>query len=330
MSTTTFEKSRLPMTTSVPTPEYLPIAEIRIDGGTQSRVKLNWDVIAEYAEAIELNAIFPPILVFYDGKNYWLADGFHRLYATKKAGRQVIALEVRQGSHRDALLYSVGANANHGLRRTNADKRRAVEIMLRDEEWSRWSNREIAKRCEVSEFMVRQMRESICDKNADSCKRIAQRQGKTYTLDTANIGEGTTSAQIPESPKLYGEDERGRVLMPTGNPQQIQRERSDSSAGVLINDQTLSFQEPDEVQLFDEQSVTDLHPQPEDEFHSAPTRETSKPQDIVNNIAMQIMHLSPTQLSRVICVCASNGLSEFHFKAISKAVKHALAKLETK
>ena len=67
-------------------------------------------------------ATFPAVLVFYDGQDYWLADGFHRIHAAHKAELTQIAVEVRQGSRREAVLYSVGANANHGLRRTNADK----------------------------------------------------------------------------------------------------------------------------------------------------------------------------------------------------------------
>jgi hypothetical protein len=39
---------------------------------------------------------------------------------------------------------SVSANAPHGLRRTNADKRRAVVRLLEDTEWSQWADREIA------------------------------------------------------------------------------------------------------------------------------------------------------------------------------------------
>lgn len=35
-----------------------------------------------------------------------------------------MATEVLRGTKRDAILYSVGANSTHGLRRTNADKRR--------------------------------------------------------------------------------------------------------------------------------------------------------------------------------------------------------------
>jgi hypothetical protein len=42
--------------------------------------------------------------------------------------------EVRTGSRRDAVRYSVGANSVHGLRRTNEDKRREVQTLLADAE----------------------------------------------------------------------------------------------------------------------------------------------------------------------------------------------------
>ena len=76
---------------------------------------------------------------------YWLADGFHRLAAVKKEGTGFIPVEIHPGTRRDAVLYSVGANATHGLPRTNADKRRAVLILLQDEEWAAWSDGMIAK-----------------------------------------------------------------------------------------------------------------------------------------------------------------------------------------
>ncbi|EWY35857.1 hypothetical protein N825_32650 [Skermanella stibiiresistens SB22] len=39
------------------------------------------------------------------------------------------------GSRRDAVPHAVGANARHGLPRSNADKRDAVMILLKDPEW---------------------------------------------------------------------------------------------------------------------------------------------------------------------------------------------------
>ena len=56
----------------------LPMDVIRIDGGTQSRVKIRTDVVDDYAEHMANGAVFPPGVAFFDGKEYWLADGFHR------------------------------------------------------------------------------------------------------------------------------------------------------------------------------------------------------------------------------------------------------------
>src|SRR4051794_18625155 len=79
-----------------------------------------------------------PVTVYDDGERYWLVDGFHRIAAAAILGHDTIACDVRPGTLRDAVAHAVGANAAHGLRRTNDDKRRAVETLLRDPEWSRW------------------------------------------------------------------------------------------------------------------------------------------------------------------------------------------------
>ena len=42
------------------------------------------------------------------------------------------------------MLFGIGANAKHGLRRTHADKRKAIATLLADNEWSKWSDRKIA------------------------------------------------------------------------------------------------------------------------------------------------------------------------------------------
>ncbi len=65
-------------------------------------------------------------------------------------------------------------------------KRRAVERMLRDEEWAQWSNVEIARRCAVSESLVRSMK-PIFVLNEDSERKVT-RNGTAYTQNTAHIG----------------------------------------------------------------------------------------------------------------------------------------------
>lgn len=98
--------------------------------GMQTRAAIDPAIVREYAEAVTTGkAIMPPIIVFKDaGGVYWLADGFHRFGAAKQTGQKKIAADVHDGSRVDALKYALGANALHGLRRTNLDKAHAVKM----------------------------------------------------------------------------------------------------------------------------------------------------------------------------------------------------------
>lgn len=139
----------------------IALTKLRTDGDTQPRAMLNQDVIAEYTEAMLEDVKFPAITVFHDSANYWIADGFHRFFAAKRANVPEIECEIVQGTLREAQLYSVGANSNHGLRRTNEDKRKAVLTLLNDLEWAEWSDHEIARRCNVSHVTVGRVKKSI-------------------------------------------------------------------------------------------------------------------------------------------------------------------------
>lgn len=165
----------------------LKLDVIRIDGGTQPRAETDQQAVNAYAEDMQGGAAFPPVVVFYDGTDYWLADGFHRYKAAEQIDRAKLDCDVRQGSVRDAILFSVGANASHGQRRTNEYKRRAVMRLLGDEEWGKWSDRKIAEQCGVSHNFVGDMRR-ICNPMTDSPRKV-ERNGTTYTQDTSNIGK---------------------------------------------------------------------------------------------------------------------------------------------
>lgn len=127
---------------------------IRIDGGTQSRVEIVNEAVGDYAEAVKVGVEFPPVIVFFDGADNWLADGFHRYHSHRQAGKASILADVRDGTVRDAILFSLGANGTHGLRRTNADKRKAVMTLLADAEWAAWSDRKIAELAGVTHPFV--------------------------------------------------------------------------------------------------------------------------------------------------------------------------------
>lgn len=88
---------------------------------------------------------------------------------------------MRQGGLRDAILHSAGANAAHGLRRTNADKRRAVLMFLEDEEWGTWADREIARQCSVGHPLVARLRAEHLEQIPDA-PRTVERSGTVYPM----------------------------------------------------------------------------------------------------------------------------------------------------
>jgi hypothetical protein len=179
----------------------LPLDQIRKDGGTQARAQLDWGAIDEYAASMKEGEEFPPIIVYYDGTDYWLADGFHRVSAAEKAGLTEIAADVRQGTRRDAILHSVGANANHGVRRTNRDKRQAVMMILRDEEWGKLFDGDIARLCGVTSRTVATIRNEMINENfiKPSPERFGLRNGKVQVRNVANLGRKPSPLLVPEA-----------------------------------------------------------------------------------------------------------------------------------
>jgi len=146
------------MATSKTTTKTIAINHIRIDGNTQSRCTINQEVVAEYAALLSDHVILPSITLFFDGAEYWLADGFHRLHAHRANKKTHCIAEVHKGTQRDAVLYSLNANVPHGLNLSSEDKRKGVLTMLADPEWSELSDRAIARHCGCSHMTVGRLR----------------------------------------------------------------------------------------------------------------------------------------------------------------------------
>lgn len=117
----------------------------------------------------------------HDGARRYLADGFLRDAASGRAGIEVVLCEGRRGTRRDAQLYAIQENARHGLRFNSTDKRRAVERLLRDAEWSRWGNREIARRAGVSKTYVRNLRPHFASHTIGQ-PRLSRRGGGVFEI----------------------------------------------------------------------------------------------------------------------------------------------------
>jgi hypothetical protein len=153
----------------------MDIASLTQTPELQGRVGLNNDVVQEYAERMAEGCVFPPVLVFADGNGTaWLVDGYHRTAACERLGRDNVLAEVRTGTHDDALWASCSANKCHGLRRSNADKRRAVERALVHPRSVRLSDRQIGQYCGVHHHTVGRIRRELeCE---GSVQKVASRE----------------------------------------------------------------------------------------------------------------------------------------------------------
>jgi len=206
-------------------PSALLISKITRDTRTQQREQLDLKVVEEYREAFISGIQLPPVKVKFDGTHYWLYDGFHTIRAAELAGRKEILAEITPGNLRDAILESVGVNAAHGLRRSRETKRRAVTTLLKDPVWGKWSDREIARQCKVSNTLVSNIRKQLTKNltvnvDSDNHKNYTDKHGNISTMNTANIGK--TDPENAETDKLTNSSTNPPEPQPTLNNHQPQ------------------------------------------------------------------------------------------------------------
>jgi hypothetical protein len=170
----------------------LKLTEIRIDGDTQARAKNNQETINEYAQQMQDGAVFPPVVVFNDGKHNWLADGFHRYFATRQNGGLEIEVETHKGTVDDATLFALGAGARRGLSYTKDDLKEMITRMVKHSVWGSWSTRKMAEHIGCSHMTVSRIRSSL----EEAPKEVSYtRAGVEATMDTTAIGK------TPRAPK---------------------------------------------------------------------------------------------------------------------------------
>lgn len=128
----------------------------------------------------------PPV-IFQDGENYYPGEGHHRIPAAIAAEIEQILVELRPGTLRDAQFFSQCANKFHGLPLTNVDKRNSIELLLKDADWQKMSDRAIAYHCGVSAPFVGKIRaELVAAGTVNISSTRVDRKGRK--IDTANIG----------------------------------------------------------------------------------------------------------------------------------------------
>ena len=184
-------------------PTELDLEQIFADDSVRTREVVNEEIVKAYADQMRARVIFPPVRVFTDDTTYWLGDGFHRVEAAKRAGRDKIAALVQKGTRLDAIKFGFKANDRHGLRRTNADKRYAVGLAIK--EFRCLSSNAIAELCGVDHQLVAKVRRQL----GDSPSSTVGRDGKTrkvlpkvMTKSTSNKAMSKPAAASGEEPQV--------------------------------------------------------------------------------------------------------------------------------
>lgn len=212
----------------------LNLDAIRLDGETQARVALDSTQVAEYAEAMRDGDKFPPIVVFHDGSDYWLADGFHRYHATKQIGHASIEAEVKVGTVEEAQIFAFGANAKRGLSTNHEDNRSIIIRMLNHPISKGWTNAEIARHVGVSKMTVGRVKASLEPKTtkapADTKKTYQRKDGKQVTIDTSK--SATKKAKQEEPPQEDERDHKIAELIDTVNELSAENQRLKDAIAV--------------------------------------------------------------------------------------------------
>ena len=172
-------------------------SDIICDQQIMPRDHISQDYVDELSEDLESGAVFPPVDLSYDGKQYYVADGYHRIEAVKKSGKEKIDATVHNGDKRAAMLFAGRANACHGRRRTNKDKRKVVNNFLNDPKWCKWSDGKIAQHCIVTQQFVSKLRRELTQNRCESSSKRLGADGRE--INTNNIGKKQPLNKNPSS-----------------------------------------------------------------------------------------------------------------------------------
>lgn len=162
------------------------INDLTLDTRFQARSSMGLQVIKDYEAVISEGRDMPPIKVVRIKGVMYVVDGFHRVHAYRNQRRDRIEADVVDGNDRLALELAVSANHAHGLRRSNQDKTKAVEMVLDDLELMGESDRFIAKLCGVSQPFISSVRARM-DKPKSLSKFARKNQVKVEPLEVISL-----------------------------------------------------------------------------------------------------------------------------------------------
>ena len=182
----------------------LPIADIVEDQSVLPRIAAEDNETLECYVDIKRRLKMKPVLVVFDGKKYWLADGTYRNRADRKLGTEKIECEIVEGTKDDAIWYATGANAKHGLPLTKPQKRKAVDALLRIAKFARLTDTRIADHVGCTLDMMNTARKAMVGRMTKANKELAaagrkekaipERKATSWFKDGKFVEAGTEGA----------------------------------------------------------------------------------------------------------------------------------------
>jgi len=223
--------------------KQLPLKDIRIDGKTQHR-KVDDEVVLRYTALMKDGVKFPPIEIIYDGKNYFMWDGFHRYFSHLKLNKKYIEANIEKGTQRDAIYLSFSANKDNAFPRQPGTAKEIIEKILKDKEWSKISPREIANHVGCTERYVFQIQSAISKTypmNSSEDKPDSKPKKQLSRAETRDVKRGDSKYEMQVAEK--------KVLDSTGKqvPEHLVKffERSNEYRGMIkqLNDMLKTVRE---------------------------------------------------------------------------------------
>jgi len=216
---------------------FVSLDKIYIDPALFVRSHPREDVIDEYAQSASECACFKPIDLFRNGPPgfHILADGYHRVRAFQRARKKVIRAIIHEGGQLEALRFALAANTQHGIRRTNADKKVCIRIAL--ENFPDQSDRAIAALCKVSHPTIKTVRDELANAIGKTTSDApATIPSASSPLEELPVG-ASISSPLEVLPVTYrfGRDGKRRRLPSRKTTEILENQKESPPLKILIN-----------------------------------------------------------------------------------------------
>jgi len=140
--------------------QNVPVKKIKLVSKYHTRAKLDPKRVTEFAELLtdKEPVNFPPVVLYFDWENYWIADGYARVAAHRMSEFNEINAIVFRGGAKEAFI--AGLTYGHGEQKSRRDKQEGIKKALVDPDLP-WTDKEVAYYCGVSTITVSKFRKEL-------------------------------------------------------------------------------------------------------------------------------------------------------------------------